>query len=389
MGIREYNKKKLILYVGFGVLVLLALALRYTLLNFKIIDYFLYTGHWYDYLKLHGFQGFRNDFSNYNLPYLYLLFITTLLPISKIVAIKGISIVFDFILSYGVFLVVKHFNAKHYLPHFAALITLFLPTVFLNSSMMGQCDSIYTAFIVFSFYFSLKRRFTLMWVMWAVAFAFKLQAVFFLPLLLIIGLRHRVWLKSLICLPVLVAFALPALVLGRSLSSILDIYTSQVGYFPNLTLYAPNFYQWIPPNHFFAILNRPGIILTAAIVLFIVLLVYYFNKYSDKQLLLAATLILLVVPFFLPQMHERYFYPAEIFVLIAAFTYRPVIWYVPLMQFVTLCAYTPVLFNAKPVLPLSIAAIFVLIIISHLTYHLFINDNDPRTPQKALNPRKT
>ena len=366
--------KKLVLFVGFYFLAFLSLVLRFTLLHFKSQDYILDVEPWFEYLKLHGVGALKFNFSNYNLPYLYLLLIGTLLPLPKIVVIKGISIAFDLLLAYGVYLVVKHFRSNEYLPHVAALTTLFLPTVFINSAMWGQCDSTYTSLLLFAFYFLLRHRYAWMWVMWGLAFAFKLQAVFLLPLLLIAGMRFKLWKWSWTVLAIFIVFAIPAMLAGRSFSSILQIYTQQVGFYNALTLHAPNFYQWIP-NSLFSYFHYFGIVLTMSLVVAIALLVYYYERFSDQALLLVATLIVLVVPFFLPEMHERYFYPAEIFTLLTAFIYRPAMWYAPVMQFVTLCAYTPFLFNAKPVLPLGIVAIFVLVMIAHLTYRLFMCDD--------------
>ncbi len=384
----------LVMYAGFGMLALLALLLRLTLVKYKTVDYYIWLSPWYEYLKVHGLHGFHNNFSNYNLPYLYLLYIGTLLPLPELVVIKGISIFFDIVLAYSVFLVVRHFYRDTFIPLFAAAITLFLPTVLLNGAMMGQCDGLYTSFLVFSFYFGIKRRYTWMWLLWAAAFIFKLQAIFFVPWPLIVSLRYRQWYQPLICIPVFILSALPAIMVGRPVGSILGIYKTQVGEFPKLTLNAPNFYQWVP-DWLFHYFNNAGVILTAAIVVFIVLLVYYRNTYSDRQLLLVATLLVLVIPFFLPQMHERYFYPAEIFCLITAFVYRPAIWYAPLMQFASLMAYTPYLFARNPavpqppIVPLGIVAIFVLGMICHLTYQLFVSDRLQKTTLKLKAARGT
>jgi len=60
-----------------------ALALRISLLDFKSGDFFDYTKVWHGTLKSEGFAAFGTDFANYNLSYLYLLYLVIrLLPIS-------------------------------------------------------------------------------------------------------------------------------------------------------------------------------------------------------------------------------------------------------------------------------------------------------------------
>ena len=59
----------------------LGLGLRLSLLDFKSIDYFNYTKVWYNTLRDTGFAAFGQGFSNYNLPYLYMLYVVVrLLP---------------------------------------------------------------------------------------------------------------------------------------------------------------------------------------------------------------------------------------------------------------------------------------------------------------------
>jgi Gpi18-like mannosyltransferase len=69
-----------------------------------------------------------------------------------------------------------------------------------------------------------------------------------------------------------------------------------------------------------------------------------------------------MVPFLLPQMHDRYFFPAGIATIVLAFAIPAYAWIAVAMQVILILTYAPYLFNIFPV-PLSIVAIFVLIII--------------------------
>jgi Gpi18-like mannosyltransferase len=376
----KYVPRTAIVYGGFAVLMLLAIGLRLSFFKFESGDYTFYLSPWYDHLQQYGFQGFRDNFANYNLPYLYLLYVAAAVGLPKLFAIKLISLVFDFVMAYAVHRVVKHFRPEGYAALLAATLTLFLPAVFLNSAAWGQCDAIYTSFLLFSFLASLKNRPIWMWVFWAVAFSFKLQAVFFLPFLVYLWVVNK---KSsifapLAALPVFMIPFVPALIAGRSLGSIASIYGSQTASTGQLTLKAPNFYQWIP-NSFITYFSLAGILLTAAAVVVVVIcaLEFLLPRLRNGHMLVLATLFLFVVPFLLPQMHERYFYPAEIFGLLVAFAVPRFAWIAVSAQLVALFAYTTFLFKIPPPIPLNLVAIAQLVNIVALCYLAFY-----RSPEK-------
>ena len=202
------------------VLVLVALAVRIPLYSFVSGDYSSFVSNWYDHLKTAGFSGLADNFSNYNPPYLYLLWVSTLLPVSKIVAIKSISVVFDLLLAFFAYKIVA-LRKDGWLPALAAVGAILLaPTVVLNGAEWAQCDSIYASLCLGSMYFLLKRRPYWAAALFGLALSFKLQAVFFAPVAVIILVVQREPVRRII-LPMLlvpvifVAMLLPALLAGR------------------------------------------------------------------------------------------------------------------------------------------------------------------------------
>jgi len=168
-------------------IVVLALLIRKELLPIHSADYTVYLSPWYDFIKSHGgILALKYNFSNYNESYLYLLVIATHLPLAKITAIKSLSTFFDLLLTAFVYLIVRNKYGKSYLPIVAALIVLFLPTVFINSSLWAQSDSIYTSFSLAGFYFLLCKKPFWAFIFFGAAFAFKLQAIFLFPLLFVL-----------------------------------------------------------------------------------------------------------------------------------------------------------------------------------------------------------
>lgn len=52
----------------------------------------------------------------------------------------------------------------------------------LNLSVWGQCDSIYVTFVIWTIYFLYKEKYRKAFIFLGIAFAFKLQAVFIMPI---------------------------------------------------------------------------------------------------------------------------------------------------------------------------------------------------------------
>lgn len=356
------------MFAGIG---LCALALRWYLFPNLSNDLTDFVGIWYDFLRAHGLHSFRYQFADYTPPYLYMLYVLTKLPLAKVTAIKSLSVFFDLILALSVFLVVRQYKRGGWLPYFAAITCLFLPTVFINSSLWGQCDALYTSFLIFSYYALLRKKYKAGWALWGVAFACKLQAVFFLPFLFLLWLRRpRYWYEPLIAVPVIGALILSPAIIGQPIRGLLSVYSNQANEYHFLTLNAPNIYQWIP-NQFFGLFHTAGIMLAAGVTLTLILALYLYVKHMPKQMLLSCCLLILTVPFVLPQMHERYFYPAEIFSLLVAFIVPRLFWLPIIIQITSFFAYTPLLLQVPPPISLGLLPFGMLIAIVGLGIALF------------------
>ena len=374
------NKNKAII-LSFIFIALLLVLLRITVWQFISDDYTFFLSPWYDYFHTHGIAAFKENFANYNTPYLFMLYILSNLPMDKLLGIKLLSISFDIVLAVSVYLVVKHYKPTGVLPYISVLVCLITPTILMNSSLWGQCDSIFTSFIVLSFYTLLKKRFLLVWLFWGIAFAFKLQAVFFLPLLFYIWLvapRKTLaeYLSPIVVGLVFILSMLPAILVGRSLSSLISVYVQQTsGGF--LTLNAATLYQWLPNQHF-TVFNHAGVILTAVVVLGILTLAYhkFGRSIKDADILKLATLLLFCVTFFLPQMHERYFYIADIFSIILFLSVSLRYFFIYLVaQVSSFFSYSIFLFKITPIIPMQILSLLELLVIFFLVYVTFLESN--------------
>lgn len=290
---------------------------------------------------------------DYNVPYLYLLATITRVPISPIFGIKAASILFDVILAFAVTECVALTGKATYFTRLGAfLLTLALPTVLVNSAWWGQCDGMFTAFCVLAIYCALREKGWWAMALFATAFALKLQAIFILPALIGCFLVGRVKLKHLLAFPaVFAAWCVPALLCGRGMRDTLSIYLDQAEGYGRITLNAPNIYQFLGEETIFNVglfpaLNGMAIMLAGcAAVLLLWLFWTHRKRLNTQQLVSLFFLSAAALPYLLPRMHERYFFPADILAVVLYF-WKPKLWYVPVLMVAgSFISYIPFLFR--------------------------------------------
>lgn len=341
---------------------LLALALRLSLVLFKSGDYYLFFKDWYQAIQAQGFFAIISLKYDYTPTYLYLLYaVSVLFPkLSPVVALKLPSIAFDFLAAYLVYRIVRLRYPVGSAPTFAFFAILFAPTIVLNSALWGQSESIYTAFLLLCTYFLLTERYNLTGLAFGASFALKLQAIFLAPLLAALAIKGRLAWKSLLWIPlVYLVLMIPAWIAGRPLVDLLRIYLDQTQSYPALTLNAPTMYAWLPET-LYDVFFLAGLIWAGSFVYLYLVAIYKSNAPLSQDLLLTlGMLAVLLVPFFLPKMHERYFYPADLLSIVYGFFF-PEYFFVPIaMNLISFFAYQPFLFG-RVILPTEILALAVL-----------------------------
>ncbi|MEA2697104.1 MAG: hypothetical protein QOI66_1375 [Myxococcales bacterium] len=316
--------------------VAVALALRLTLVPIESGDLNGFVRPWWNEIKTHGhFAALKDGFSNYAPGYLYLLALVSYLPVKALWGIKAISIAFDGVLAAAFFSVVAPRVSTRPGRVLALALPLFAPSVVLNGAAWAQCDVIHTAFVLLALRAALKDHGHRAALLTGVALSFKLQAIFFLPALVLIlakakGGKARLWWAALLWVPlVFVASLVPAWVAGRPAVDLLLIYVRQAGSYRDLSLWAPNIYHWIPgaPEGPF---RNAGLVLTAgALATGAYLASQSRERWGDRERILIAVGTCVLCPFLLPAMHERYFFTADVLSLLLPF-WMPRRWWVPL-----------------------------------------------------------
>lgn len=319
-----YKSGKYTLIVA-AVAVFAAVTARALALEFVTDDYTNFLSKWVEYFRANGgFAGFSGEVGNYNVPYLYFLALFSYFDVSDLYLIKILSMVFDIVLAFGMMKLAGVFTASPKKRLAAYLITLLLPTVVMNGAMWAQCDSIYAAFAVLALWRALANKPVSAAVLFALAFAFKLQAVFLLPILLVLVIAKRMKLWHLLVFPLTyVIIILPAVLMGRPLLSTLTLYLSQTGSVgEGLNYNAPSFFAFFTGSEDAYVWSVIGICAAALFVLGILFWVWRKRKNLNNEIILGIALLLVMgVPYLLPHMHDRYFFMADVLALMPAVLY--------------------------------------------------------------------
>ena len=328
-----------------AALLLLSLGARYAVFDYETLDYQNFLAHWCAFYRENGgFSALRYQVGNYNIPYLYLLALFSYIPVRDLYLIKYVSVVFDVLLAWAVLRLVKRFTesqARRFASFFAVL---FLPTVYLNGAVWGQCDSIYTALLLLGLAFALEDRPRLSMVMAALAFGFKLQAVFVLPIYAVLWIKGNIKARHLLIFPLsYVLLVLPAVLAGRPFLDTITLYFSQTGSIGSgLNYNSPSIFAliWNVPEKDQALAS--GLAIGAAFLFLANMLgIAWINrkKLGEQAVLAMALLFAIGIPFLLPHMHDRYFFAADILSLVVAFSFPLFSPAALLVQFASLLGY--------------------------------------------------
>ena len=297
-----------------------ALLVRAMCLDYVSGDYENFLSVWVEFFRLNGgYRAIAQNIGNYNVPYLYMLAGISYLKIPDLYLIKWFSVLFDVLLAWGGLRLTRVLRGKRqgdWGPLAAFLAVLFLPTVVLNGSYWGQCDAVYAAIAVHAMAFLLEGKGGWSAALMGIAFSFKLQTVFILPLWGVMWLAKRVKFRQLWMFPAAYAVTLlPALLLKKPLLDMIGVYFNQAKEYTRLTLNAPSVFQFVPygmeVNE--TLLSRLGIAAAFALAAALLAVGLIFGRKLDRGIFYIMAVALAVgVPFFLPHMHERYFFLADV-----------------------------------------------------------------------------
>jgi len=306
-------KKKTVLTT---LLIAAAIGIRLGCFDYETLDYQNFLAQWVQYFRdFGGFSALKNSIGNYNVPYLYFLAAFSYLPVNDLYLIKALSCIFDFVLAWAAMKTAQKCGASDNASLACFFVILFLPTVVINSALWAQCDSIYVAFGLLGIYLALDDRPVASMICMALSFGFKLQAVFILPVcLILLIMRKYKWWHFLIFPLAYLLLILPAVAIGRPLLSTITLYWDQM----NTVGSAPNYNA----PAFNAITHSSGSVAASfiALALIIILAVVLRKTLDNRSFILLAVITVSLIPYLLPHMHDRYFYAADILSVVLLFS---------------------------------------------------------------------
>ena len=353
---------------------------RVSMLDYVSSDYQSFLVGWLDVFRTGGFKTLGENVGDYNLIYQYVLLLISKAPIKDLYLVKLFTVLFDYGLALTMMQVAGYFaSEKAKVP--VLLIVTALPTVLINGACWGQCDTVYVCFIVLSLYLVKTKRPALSAAMLALAFAFKLQTIFFFPIVLL-GLIHGEYKPkhALVFAAAYLVTMIPALLAGRPFMDALSVYANQsMGqYYDRLTYNAPNLYTFFPmmlfsnsqeytwmryidgvskdsANPYLRDDLMPMMQNAAlyACVLLTLLVVFYWLTHAKEvtpdMTLDFALFFAIFLPFVMPKIHERYFFLADMLSILYAARYRNRRFMPLLVVGASLMSYMPILTRQRPV----------------------------------------
>lgn len=322
---RIINFITLLLVIGLGLLI------RKEFIWYVSRDWTVFFELWMNEIAQKGFGALSESFYDYAPAYMYLLVIAAQFGSRRMIAMKLISVFFDLLLAAAAGAVAYEVRKKETTAMMTFSVVWLAPTVISNSSMWGQCDAVYCSFLLLTVLFLIRQKSGAAMICFGIAFAFKLQTLFWMPVILLLWLFKKIKTWDFIWLPAIyLASIVPAWLAGRPFGELLQIYFAQVGIDTNrLSMKYPNIYYIIGELNLSGWYSDAGkLFAVAVILLFMVAVIYKLmnTKLVPELLLLICYSQGALALYFLPQMHERYGYFIEIIAIILGILCLKMFW---------------------------------------------------------------
>ena len=374
---------KYLFEIAIGLLIIISVFIRYKLApNTELSpDYDFYYREWVEFYRQNGIiKGLSNAPGEYYVPFNVIYALCSLLPCEAWVPLSIVPAICELISAFFIYKIFYLLTGKKRCSLFIGVMTLYLPFVIFNGALWKQVDAVYTCFLMIAMYKLLKQQYRTSLIWYSIAFAFKLQAILFLPLYLIIyitgGYKGAVEegkeLSQKNGFSILEFFWIPFVYLVAGLPEVLAKHGLRATYFAYLDQTAeldsegygmvsffPNIYNWGFDDHY-KLLSTAAVMVLAAILVVIAVFCYRFREKIDRNLVLyIAIWTAWTCVVFLPGMHERYDYAMLILLTPFAFMIRKKI--LPFMVIANICSfivYGMTLFHAQDIFSIAFVSVF-------------------------------
>lgn len=373
---RKWELSDILLIAGVTILsILIRIEFRHVVTG----DWTTWWELWFEELYNGGFKALEGDWYDYAPPFVYLLWIISVLPINSMTGFKLMMSGFDFMAAIVAALIIYEITKNRTKSLLTYAVFMLNPIFLVNSSLWAQCDMLPMFWVLLCIYFFVKERPSMAMFFFGVAFAFKLQPLWLAPMLVILWVNKKVDLKHFLWLPVNYFIGIiPAWLAGRPLLDLLTIYISQTeaeGW--SLALKYSNIYYLIGETGFIDEYHTAGVWLSLAVFMIVL---YYIGrkklKINAEFILLLGGFVGLLAPFFLPQMHERYSFFAEVFLILYA-VLKPKKFYLPVFQSLTSFMGYSIFVAQDWSLPIQYMPFITLAVLFLTGYEVYKYVNDP------------
>lgn len=315
--IMKIKGKKIPYIVIYIFIIILVVLIKFLFLDIRSPDYNVFLSKWFDkIIELGNIDALKHTIGDYPDSYMFILVLGTYITRNSLLYIKIVSIIFDFIIFIFGYKIIKKFDKD--LAIKKSWILLIIPGIIVNSAVLGQCDSIFSAFILIFIYYILKGKNKLALLFLGISFSFKLQALFVAPILIYLLYTKKI--KMLDVIFILIGFIIPfipSIVYGKGLIENIKILLFQTSEYNKFVEACPNIYSLVYLNYIeINVILKYILSLIVIIISVIICLTKISRTYSNQVFLKKLVMLSLIVPLLLPSMHDRYFYLANILIII-------------------------------------------------------------------------
>lgn len=341
-----------------AVITAIALYIRLKVASYPTNDSVGYiVNNWMGQIDEVGFKNFYSIDADYSPLYLFIIALLCKLPkgeletinnttfyVNRLIYLKSVYFIFDILLAIGIALIVyKTLNNKT-TAFIAYYVTILLPVQYINSAIWGNCDVLYSSILVFALFSIIIQKDYVTYSLIGLALSLKLQAVFILPFIVYLIFNNKLRLYPIFMMFVVILLTfVPSYCCGASFTQPFTFYQKQLNGYSNLTLGCANFWHLVNMYNMDSsdsVINKFSTIIALAFIgLFFTILYLRRIKLTKENIIYVATFMIGIVPFFLPHMHERYFYIFEVLIVAYTLIKKKRYYLIPLTQLSGLIAY--------------------------------------------------
>ena len=374
-------KRKSFFIFLFLFITLLAIEMRYIGKDFLFEDMENAFIPWFKTMKEGGgLPALGRQVGDYSLIYQTMVAFLTYIDANPVYIFKTVSGIFDFLiaLSLAYFtcncsiesVLIDTDKQKKFCVTYACV--LFLPTVIMNSAFLGQCDAVYSFFLLWSVWLLYNKKYRLSFFLLGWSLAFKLQAVLLFPLFIYFSFAHKklsILLNFLVTVFVFYFSGIVVFFYRHNLFDGTSVYAKQTVMFKHMYMNSPSFWVFIGNDYNKLYLFAIGLtFFILGIGLFLVIFkigkINSYERFFGLAVFVAWTCVI-----FLPAMHERYTYALDLFLLMLACYSKKYTAYALIAAVTSCTAYIGYMFTDKA---LSQWIIFIYIIAWFcFSYYLF------------------